>query len=157
LGWAIQLREPGGGLMLPVQTGKAPERPASLAGNSSLSAAWVYALAPGAPGVPNAPNADSRRKASLSDYADYRLVFAPDAVAYEPAADSSKAEFARKVRITTRGLHGVLVMRQLLNPFRYGFYSVELFSHKVMRRLVVFPLLLLLIVSPLLWTASCNT
>jgi cellulose synthase/poly-beta-1,6-N-acetylglucosamine synthase-like glycosyltransferase len=80
-----------------------------------------------------------------------RLVFAPDAVAYEPVAGTGGLEFGRKVRVITRGLRGVLVVRrELLNPFRYGFYAFQLFSHKVLRRLVVFPLLLLL-VSPLLW------
>jgi cellulose synthase/poly-beta-1,6-N-acetylglucosamine synthase-like glycosyltransferase len=81
----------------------------------------------------------------------YRLVFAPDAIAYEPAAEKSGVEFGRKTRVITRGLRGVLVRRELLNPFRYGFYSLQLFSHKVLRRLVVFPMLLLL-VSPLLWS-----
>ena len=80
-----------------------------------------------------------------------RLVFAPGAIAYEPAAETSSAEFGRKVRVITRGLRAVLVMRELLNPFRYGFYALQLFSHKVLRRLVVFPLLVLLAVSPFLW------
>jgi hypothetical protein len=81
-----------------------------------------------------------------------RLVFAPDAEAFEPVAGSGGAEFGRKVRVITRGLRGVLVVRrELLNPLRYGFYAFQLFAHKVMRRLVVFPLLLLLLVSPLLW------
>lgn len=83
----------------------------------------------------------------------YRLVFAPDAIAYEPVAGSGGVEFGRKVRVITRGLRGVLVVRrELLNPLRYGFYAFQLFSHKVLRRLVVFPLLLLLLVSPLLWS-----
>jgi hypothetical protein len=82
----------------------------------------------------------------------YRLVFAPDAVAHEPVAASSGMEFGRKVRVITRGLRAVLVMRELLNPFRFGFYALQLFSHKVLRRLVVFPLLILLVVSPLLWS-----
>jgi cellulose synthase/poly-beta-1,6-N-acetylglucosamine synthase-like glycosyltransferase len=81
----------------------------------------------------------------------YRLVFAPDAVAYEQIAGSSSAEFGRKVRVITRGLQSVLVMRELLNPFRYGFYAIQLFSHKVLRRLMFLPLLALLLVSPLLW------
>jgi len=81
-----------------------------------------------------------------------RLVFAPDAEAFEPVAGSGGAEFGRKVRVITRGLRGVLVVRrELLNPFRYGFYAFQLFAHKVLRRLVVFPLLLLLLISPLLW------
>ena len=82
----------------------------------------------------------------------WRLVFAPDAEAFEPVAGSGGAEFGRKVRVITRGLRGVLVVRcELLNPFRYGFYAFQLFAHKVLRRLVVFPLLLLLLISPLLW------
>ncbi|HUT11659.1 MAG TPA: glycosyltransferase family 2 protein [Thermoguttaceae bacterium] len=82
----------------------------------------------------------------------YRLVFASDAVAYEPVAKSSRLEFARKSRVITRGLCGVLARRELLNPWRHGFYALQLFSHKVVRRLVVFPLLILLLVSPWLWT-----
>jgi cellulose synthase/poly-beta-1,6-N-acetylglucosamine synthase-like glycosyltransferase len=81
-----------------------------------------------------------------------RLVFAPDAIAYEPAAKTSGVEFGRKTRVITRGLRGVLVMRKLLNPSRYGFYAIQLFSHKVLRRLVVFPLIVLLVVSTLLWS-----
>jgi len=82
----------------------------------------------------------------------YRLVFAPDAIAYEPVAGTGGIEFGRKVRVITRGLRGVLVVRrELLNPFRFGFYAFQLFFHKVMRRLVAFPLILLLLVSPLLW------
>ena len=77
----------------------------------------------------------------------YRLVFAVDAASYEPVAASSGVEFGRKVRIITRGLCGVLQMRTLLNPLRYGFYSVQLFSHKVLRRQMVFPLLLLFVSS----------
>lgn len=79
-----------------------------------------------------------------------RLVFAPGAVALEPVASSSGLEFGRKVRIITRGLRGVLVMRELLNPFRFGFYSVQLFCHKLLRRFMVFPLLVLLFLNPFL-------
>jgi cellulose synthase/poly-beta-1,6-N-acetylglucosamine synthase-like glycosyltransferase len=81
-----------------------------------------------------------------------RLVFAPDAIAYESVAGTSKTEFGRKVRVITRGLRGVFIARrQLLNPFRYGFYAIQLFSHKALRRLVVFLLLLLFLVNPFLW------
>ncbi len=77
----------------------------------------------------------------------HRLVFAPDAVAVEPVASSTKTEFGRKVRVITRGLRGVLEMRSLLNPLRYGSYSVDLVSHKVLRRLVAIPLLALFLSS----------
>lgn len=81
----------------------------------------------------------------------YRLVFAEDAVAYEPVAKSTNVEFGRKVRVMTRGLMSVLVMRDLLSPFRFGFYSLQLFAHKVLRRLMVFPLIVLLATSCFLW------
>jgi hypothetical protein len=80
-----------------------------------------------------------------------RLVFAPDALAFEPVAASSSAEFQRKVRVATRGLRGVWVMRALLDPFRHGFYALQLFSHKVLRRLVGVPLLAVLCATPFLW------
>ncbi len=80
----------------------------------------------------------------------YRLVFEPEAVCFEPLAGAAKSEFRRKTRVMTRGLRGVWIMRGLLNPFRYGFYSLELFSHKVLRRLVVFPLLVIAVLIPLL-------
>jgi glycosyltransferase involved in cell wall biosynthesis len=38
----------------------------------------------------------------------YRLVFASDAAAYEPAAKASGIEFGRKTRVMTRGLRGAL-------------------------------------------------
>ena len=83
-----------------------------------------------------------------------RLVFDPDAVAYEPVAQSSEVEFGRKVRVMTRGLRAVLVMRELLNPFRYGFYAIQLFSHKVLRRLMFIPLFVLFVTSMALWRAG---
>ena len=84
----------------------------------------------------------------------FRLVFASEAIAHEPVSASTGIEFGRKVRIMTRGLRGVLQMRGLLNPLRHGFYSVQLFSHKVLRRQMVFPLLVLFVTSGLLANSS---
>jgi glycosyltransferase involved in cell wall biosynthesis len=72
-----------------------------------------------------------------------RLVFAPDAVAWEPVSGSSGGEFARKVRVMTRGLAAVLLRRELLDPRRHGFYAIQLLSHKLLRRLMAVPLLVL--------------
>lgn len=74
-----------------------------------------------------------------------RLVFEPEARGFEATAEESTSEFRRRVRLMTRGLRGVLVLRRpLLNPARYGFYAVALFSHKVFRRCLpaVLPVLL---------------
>jgi glycosyltransferase involved in cell wall biosynthesis len=81
----------------------------------------------------------------------FRLVFAPDAVAFEPVARSAGLEFGRKVRVMTRGLRAVVLRRALLDPRVHGLYSVQLFAHKVLRRLMVFPLAALALSSPLLW------
>jgi glycosyltransferase involved in cell wall biosynthesis len=81
----------------------------------------------------------------------YRLVFAPDAVAFEPVAGTAELEFGRKVRVITRGLRGVLVRRDLLDPRNHGFYAVQLLSHKLLRRMMVFPLAVAGATSPLLW------
>jgi len=70
----------------------------------------------------------------------FRLVFEPDARASEYAVPKAQREFRRRVRLMTRGLRGVILRRRLLNPARYGFYAVVLFSHKVLRRLVPVPL-----------------
>lgn len=83
-----------------------------------------------------------------------RLVFARDAVAVEPVAASGGVEFGRKVRIMTRGLRAVVARRRLLNPARHGFYALELFSHKVLRRMMVAPLAALLAGSAAAWGAG---
>ena len=75
----------------------------------------------------------------------YRLIYEPEARAYEPPTGRAQKEFSRKVRIINRGLRSVMLQKKLLNPFRYGFYSLTLFSHKISRRLVPVFLVLLFI------------
>lgn len=82
----------------------------------------------------------------------FRLVFEPTARAVEPVAGSSRLEYRRKVRIMTRGLRGVARNRALLDPRRYGYYAVQVATHKVLRRLMVVPLALVAVVSPGLWS-----
>lgn len=79
-----------------------------------------------------------------------RLVFEPRAVGFEEPMDESGSEFRRRVRLMTRGIRGVSLRRELLDPFRFGFYSVALLSRKVLRRLVPLALPVLLVLSWLL-------
>jgi glycosyltransferase involved in cell wall biosynthesis len=79
--------------------------------------------------------------------AGYRLVFCPEAVVHEPVAPSGRSEYRRKVRVMTRGLTGVLLRRELLDPRRHGWYAVQLLGHKVLRRTVVLPLVTLAVSS----------
>jgi GT2 family glycosyltransferase len=83
-----------------------------------------------------------------------RLVFAADAVAYEPVASTGALEFGRKVRVMTRGLRGVLLLRELMDPRQHGFYAVQVFSHKLLRRLLVVPLLAMAASGVALWRAG---
>jgi cellulose synthase/poly-beta-1,6-N-acetylglucosamine synthase-like glycosyltransferase len=72
--------------------------------------------------------------------AGLRLWFEPRAVARGPVSESADAEFRRKVRMIGRGFASVWSRRRLLDPRRTGFYAVQLFTHKVMRRLIGLPL-----------------
>ena len=73
----------------------------------------------------------------------YRVVFEDRALAYEETTKSSREEFSMRVRVVTRGVRGILSVPDLLNPAKYGWVSFQLISHKVLRWLVPFFLLLL--------------
>lgn len=75
----------------------------------------------------------------------YRIVFEPDAVAFEETTEKTTEEFSMRVRVVTRGMRGMWHMRKLLNPLRFGFVSFQLFSHKVLRWLVAVFLLVLFV------------
>ncbi len=66
----------------------------------------------------------------------YRVVFEPDALAYEETTEKPQDEFKMRVRVIVRGMNGLLYMRSLLNPFRYPFVAFQLWSHKILRWLV---------------------
>ena len=79
-----------------------------------------------------------------------RAVYEPDAVCVEePNAKGSK-ELAVRVRIITQTLADLWRNRDVLNPFRKGFYAVQLLSHKVMRYLVPVFLIVVFVTSALL-------
>ena len=81
----------------------------------------------------------------------YRVVFEDRALAYEETTKSSKEEFSMRVRVVTRGIRGILSVADLLNPAKYGWVSFQLFSHKVLRWMVPFFLLLLFASNAVLW------
>jgi len=82
--------------------------------------------------------------------AGYRLVFEANAIAFEEVTPSDRREFKRKTRVIARGIRGMWHMRRLLNPFSFGFYSFQLFSHKVLRWSIIFILPLILATNALL-------
>lgn len=76
--------------------------------------------------------------------AGHRCVYEPAARSYERAADTFRKEFRRKVRIVNRAWRATMRMRELLNPLRFGMFSIMLISHKLLRWLVPFFLVVLL-------------
>jgi cellulose synthase/poly-beta-1,6-N-acetylglucosamine synthase-like glycosyltransferase len=73
----------------------------------------------------------------------YRLIFDPAAEAYEEAPVEGAEEFRRKVRVTNHSVRALLNLGRAL--WTSGFYSVELLSHKLVRHLIPFFLVLLLL------------
>ncbi len=66
----------------------------------------------------------------------YRGIYEPEAVCYEETASSFRGEFRRRVRIVSRSWRGLFRVQALLNPFRFGTFSLALISHKLLRWLV---------------------
>jgi cellulose synthase/poly-beta-1,6-N-acetylglucosamine synthase-like glycosyltransferase len=84
----------------------------------------------------------------------YRLTYAPGAVAYMEPPTAAHGEFARKVRIANQVIRALFDLGPAL--WRSGFYSLQLLSHKLLRYLVPFFLLLALASNAALvaWPAS---
>jgi cellulose synthase/poly-beta-1,6-N-acetylglucosamine synthase-like glycosyltransferase len=83
-----------------------------------------------------------------------RVVYEPEAVSVEDASMNYNMEFRRKVRILTRSIFGLLSMRGLLNPLRFGIFSVQFLMHKLLR--FVTPLFLILGAGALAGLAIAN-
>jgi hypothetical protein len=86
--------------------------------------------------------------------AGHRCVYEPAAISYERAADSFNKEFRRKVRIVNRAWRALFGLKALLNPLRYGFFSFQLVSHKLLRWLVPVFLVALFVVNAMLVNAG---
>jgi len=84
-------------------------------------------------------------------FAGHRVVYDPEAVAFEEAAPTLSAEFSRKVRIGAGDYQTLFGNLRFLNPLR-GFPPFAYFSHKVLRWLV--PYFLLSALFSNLWLVS---
>ena len=69
-----------------------------------------------------------------------RGVSDPSAIGYYRNISDERKEYDRKVRTVLRGIAVFMRSLHLLNPFRYGLFSWQLFSHKLCRWLVPFAL-----------------
>lgn len=80
----------------------------------------------------------------------YRVVYEPKAFASESPSFSMKEEQKRKIRISAGGFQSILMLRELLNIFKYGKLSFQFISHRVLRWLVCPVLLPVIFVSNIL-------
>jgi cellulose synthase/poly-beta-1,6-N-acetylglucosamine synthase-like glycosyltransferase len=67
----------------------------------------------------------------------FRAVFEPTAVGYERSAGGFAGEFRRKRRIVNRSWRGVWSVREVLDPRVVGVFAWQVWSHKVLRWLVL--------------------
>jgi cellulose synthase/poly-beta-1,6-N-acetylglucosamine synthase-like glycosyltransferase len=82
-----------------------------------------------------------------------RSVFEPEAVCFEDTNNRPGDEMRMRIRVISQTFTDLWRNRDLLNPFKSGFFAIELISHKVLRYAV--PLLLLaMFVSSLLLSFS---
>lgn len=74
----------------------------------------------------------------------YTIAYCSEAYAVESGSANMREEEKRKVRIAAGGLQSICRLRPLLNPFRYGIFSFQYVSHRVLRWSIT-PILLFLL------------
>lgn len=67
----------------------------------------------------------------------YRAIFEPQAIGYERSAGNFAGEFRRKRRIVNRSWRGLMSVPEVLDPRRVGLFAWQVWSHKVLRWLVL--------------------
>ena len=63
----------------------------------------------------------------------YTVAFEPRARAWEETTATTVEEFRMRVRVITRGMHGLMSVSALLAPWLYPWIALQLWSHKVLR------------------------
>lgn len=73
----------------------------------------------------------------------YRGIFEPEAQCLEETANNFQKEARRKERIVNRSFRGLMKVKSVLNPFKFGIFSFQVISHKLLRWFI--PVFLLII------------
>lgn len=74
-----------------------------------------------------------------------RVIFCESALLNEESLSNAQSEFRMRVRVSLRAYWAMWDMKHLFNPFKYGLFTLQLSSHKLLRYLAFIPLLLALI------------
>jgi cellulose synthase/poly-beta-1,6-N-acetylglucosamine synthase-like glycosyltransferase len=75
-----------------------------------------------------------------------RTVLEPAAICFEGTLEQTGQELSMRVRVAVRSIGALVAERRLLNPFHYGRFAWQLWSHKVLRY-----------GSPFLWLVALGT
>lgn len=84
----------------------------------------------------------------------YRVMYEPRAFATEAPSFSMQEEQKRKIRISAGGFQSVVMLKDLLNIFKYGKLSFQYISHRVLRWVVCPWLLPIIFITNLLLLKS---
>lgn len=84
----------------------------------------------------------------------YKAVTAPDVLGYYKDLADPKKEYQRKLRTVIRGMTAVSRNPACLNPFKFGLFAFQLFSHKIMRWLVPCFMVFALVLNAILIASS---
>jgi len=66
----------------------------------------------------------------------YKAILDPQVKGYYSTSGDPGDEFKRKTRTIVHGMEVLSEFKAALNPFKYGFYSIQIISHKLLRWLV---------------------
>jgi cellulose synthase/poly-beta-1,6-N-acetylglucosamine synthase-like glycosyltransferase len=83
-----------------------------------------------------------------------RAIYEPNAVCTEETNRRADKEMRMRVRVITQTFTDLWRHRAMMNPWRSGFYAIQLISHKVMRYLVPFFLTMIFLSSALIASRS---
>ncbi len=79
----------------------------------------------------------------------YRVDYEPQAISLEAYDLDSRQDWRRRIRTVMQAYQSYLYVKEALNPLKSGFYAVQIWSHRLLRWLVL-PLLVITFVSSLL-------
>ncbi len=79
---------------------------------------------------------------------DFRTLYEPEAVSVEAYNLDSSHDWRRRIRTVSQSLQSYLYVKDALNPFKSGFYALQIWSHRFMRWFL-FPVLVLILLSNL--------
>lgn len=79
-----------------------------------------------------------------------RVAYCEKALLNEESLSSAQSEFRMRVRVSLRAYWAMWDMKHLFNPFKYGWFSLQITSHKLLRYLAFIPLFLAFVTNGLI-------